>query len=132
MTNINTNDPKWCIIGQSDPFLARLIHRFAEKYDLQIQHARTGEDVMELIDRFAPVLIILELEIPGKLRGWDVTKRLKGNPQTNSIPLILCSWLNRLDALALSGEVSAFLQLPGVNYNEFAEALKITGIKIEI
>ncbi len=132
MTTINSNDPKWCVIGQSDLFLARLIQRFAEKHDMQIQHARTGEDVLELVERFAPILIILELEIPGKLRGWDVTKQLKINPQTNTIPLILCSWLNRMDALALAGEVSAFLPLPGLNYEEFAEALKIIGIKNEM
>ena len=118
-----------CIIGESDPFLARLLGRFAEKSGLRVQSARTGEEVLHLAQRDRPVLVILEPELPGKLRGWEAARALRSSDQTGDIPLIICAWLKKDEALALAGPVSAYLQKPDLHYKDFAVALAAAGVK---
>ena len=50
---------------------------------------------MAVSDR--PDIILMDLEMP-VIDGWEATRRLKGNPQTRDIPIIV------LSAHALAGE----------------------------
>ena len=128
MPNLEQTNDCLCVIAESDPFLARLLQRFAEKIGLQIQLARTGEDVLELAKR-TPALIILDPELPGKVRGWEAAQALRSASQTRGIPVIIFSWLKKLDALALIGQISAYIPKPDLSYEDFVEALKIAGVK---
>lgn len=118
-----------CIIGESDQFLASLLRRFAEKSSLRVEFARTGEELLDLLQNSSPALIILEPELPGKTRGWEATRAIRTNPQTREIPLIACAWLDREDTLAFTGPVSAYLKKPDLHYEDFAEALLVAGVK---
>jgi CheY-like chemotaxis protein len=129
MSNPDLTNKRLCIIGESDPFLARLLERFAEKSGLRVQSARTGEEVLHLGQRDRPALVILEPELPGKLRGWEAARALRASDQTRDIPLIICAWLRKDEALALAGPVSAYLQKPDLHYEEFVAALAAAGVK---
>lgn len=118
-----------CIIGESDQFLARLLQRFAEKSGLQVLFARTGDEILDLIQNNQPALIILEPELPGKTRGWEATQVIKNNSQTSEIPVIVCAWLDQEDTLALTGPVSAYLKKPDLHYEDFSEALLAASVK---
>jgi CheY-like chemotaxis protein len=122
-----TNKPL-CIIGESDQFLARLLERFSEKSGLQVQVARTGDEILELVQNTKPALVILEPELPGKTRGWEAIQAIRTNSQTGEIPLIVCTWLDKEDTLALTGPVSAYLKKPDLHFEEFAAALLAAGI----
>jgi CheY-like chemotaxis protein len=130
MSNIDQTNNRLCVIGESDPFLARLLQRFAEKSGLRIQFARTGEDVLELAQRDTPGLIILEPELPGKVRGWEAAQALRASDQTRHTLIIICSWLKKPEALALVGQVFAYLQKPDLRYEDFTAALNAAGVKI--
>src|SRR5262245_30460770 len=112
-----------CIIGESDQFLSRLLQRFAEKSGLQVQFVRTGDEILDLLQKSKPVLIILEPELPGKTRGWEAIRAIRINSQTSEIPVIVCTWLDRDDTLAFTGPVSAYLQKPDLHYEDFVAAL---------
>jgi DNA-binding response OmpR family regulator len=129
MPNSNSTNRRLCIIGESDPFLARLLQRFAEKAGMQVQPARTGDEVIELVQRDKPALIILEPELPGKLRGWEAARLLKAGTGVGDIPLLICAWLKREEALALTGPVAAYLPKPDLHYRDFAAALELAGVK---
>ena len=131
-TAMPTTTPKnkhLCIIGESDQFLARLLQRFAEKSGLRVQFARTGEELLDLILDSNPAVIILEPELPGRTRGWEAIRAIRTNSQTREIPLIACAWLDKEDALAFTGPVSAYLKKPDLHYEDFAEALLAAGVK---
>ncbi len=113
-----------CIIGESDPFLAHLLQRFAEKSGYETQVAQTGEDVLELARQLLPALLILEPELPGKVRGWEVVRSLEGVNPPSRIPILICSWMNKAEAQTLVGQISAHLQKPELRYEDFTEALK--------
>lgn len=118
-----------CVISESDPFIARLLQRFAEEIGLQTVHAQIGQDVLELVRRVKPSLIILEPELPGKMRGWDVIRCLKADPNTCAIPVIACSWLNAREVSELVGEIQGSLQKPNLHYEDFHDVLKRAGIE---
>ncbi len=124
MSNLDQANRPLCIIGESDPFLARLLQRFAEKSRFTIQVAQTGEDMLELIQQLKPALLILEPELPGKIRGWEVAQTLKDSVPPRHIPILVCSWMNKAEAQALVGQTSSHLQKPDLRYEDFTEALK--------
>jgi CheY-like chemotaxis protein len=124
MPNLDQANRPLCIIGESDPFLARLLQRFAEKSGFEVQVAQTGEDMLELIQQLKPALLILEPELPGKVRGWEVAQTLKDSVPPRHIPILVCSWMNKAEAQALVGQTSSHLQKPDLRYEDFTQALK--------
>lgn len=117
------------MIGEADPFIARLLHRFVERSGLQAVHARAGEELLELVRQVRPAVIILEAELPGKMRGWEAARALQADPQTRNIPIITCSWLEETDARVLVGEVSSHLQKPELHCDDFGAALRKAGVE---
>ena len=109
-----------CLIGESDPFVARLLRRFAEKVGVEVVLAQTGEDLLNLASTLAPDVIILDPDLPGKLRGRDMTQSLKTTPT----PIMVCSWESETCIQATYGEYAYYLQKSDLHYDEFASALK--------
>lgn len=54
------------------------------------QIAGSGEEALESVAAQPPDLMLLDLGLPG-LSGWEVTSRMKTNPATCSIPVIIVS-----------------------------------------
>jgi CheY-like chemotaxis protein len=122
---------RMCMIAESDPFIARLLQRFAEQGGLQAVQAQVGQDVLELVRQVRPLLIIMEPELPGKMRGWDVIRMLRQDRETCTTPVITCSWLSAPQVSALAGEVQGYLQKPELHYEDFVDVLKQAGIEVE-
>ena len=121
-----------CLIGETDPFVASLLQRFAETSGLQAVRVQVGQDLPELAQQLSPDVIILEAELPGKLRGWEAALALKANAATAHIPIISCSWLSKEEASALIGDAAAYLQKPELHYEDFVAALSAAGVGSEI
>ncbi len=119
-----------CLIGETDPFIARLLQRFAEESGLQTVRAQLGQNVLKLARQVKPAVIILEAELPGKIRGWEAAQALKADPDVCAVPVITCCWLNAADARALVGESVAHLQKPELHYDDFLAALRAAGVEI--
>jgi CheY-like chemotaxis protein len=63
----------------------------------EVLTAEDGEKGYEMAAAEQPDIILMDLEMP-VVDGWEATRRLKGNPQTRDIPIIV------LSAHALAGE----------------------------
>jgi two-component sensor histidine kinase len=76
--------------------------------------AGTGEETLEIAARERPDLIILDVRLPG-ISGWEVCKRLKGDPRTAAIPVVHLS-STYVDvayiAAGLEGGADAYLTQP--------------------
>jgi CheY-like chemotaxis protein len=119
------------VIAEANPFIARLLKRFAQECGLETVGAELGQQVLEQVHRAEPAVLIIDPDLPGNIRGWEVVQSLKGNPHTSSLPIITCSWLNRTEVQALVGNVGGYLQKPDLHYDDFAQALRATGVAIE-
>jgi two-component system cell cycle response regulator DivK len=65
--------------------------------DFEVLTATDGEKGCEMALSDRPDIILMDLEMT-VVNGWEATRRLKGNPQTRDIPVIV------LSAHALAGE----------------------------
>jgi len=120
---------KTCVIGEADPFIARLLKRFAAESGLQTVVAPVGQDVVELTRHVKPVVIIMEAELPGTIRGWEAVRALRADRETCNIPVITCSWLQEASVDALVGEVAGHLLKPELLYEDFEAALREAGVE---
>ena len=120
-----------CLIGETDPFVASLLQRFAETSGLQAVRVQVGQDLPVLAEQPVPDVIILEAELPGKLRGWEAALALKANAATAHIPIVSCSWLPKDEASALIGEAAGYLKKPDLYYEDFVAALSAAGVQSE-
>ncbi len=116
-----------CVIGEADPFLANLLHRFAQKAGLRVKRAQTGEAVLEFAQREKPAVVILDPDLPGKCRGWEAAQALRSGEKYAQLPLIVCTWLSAAEVDQRIGPHFAYLQKPDLHYLGFTEALEKAG-----
>lgn len=119
---------KKCVIGEADPFIARLLQRFSEESGLKAVRAQNGSELVDLVEQEKPQLIIADVELPGTIRGWQAIIALRESHEYDHLPVITCSWLKAADAQSLVGAVAGHLQKPELHYVDFLKALKVAGI----
>jgi CheY-like chemotaxis protein len=117
-----------CLVGEADPFLARLLERFGEASGLTMVRAKAGQDLLMLARALRPEVIIVEVDLPGTLRGWEAMRAVKAEAALAHIPVITCSWLTQAEARELTGDTVAHLQKPDLHYEDFTRALASAGI----
>lgn len=118
---------RMCLIGEADPFIARLLTRFGEESKLETICARTGEELLILAQQTRPDLIVLDAELPGDVRGWKAVQTLGCSPALAEVPIIVCSWLPEAEAHSLTGPVSGYLSKPDLHYADFVSVLQAIG-----
>lgn len=65
----------------------RLVSRIVEGEKHEFLTAADGLTALSMVQRERPDLILLDINIPG-LNGLELARRLKGDPNLSSIPLI--------------------------------------------
>ncbi len=123
------SDKRVCIVAEADPFLARLLLQFVAKSGFRIERAQTGKSFLELLDHRMPALIILDPELPGKIRGWEAFQKAKLKMDSCPTPVIICTWLKEDEVQALLGEPCVCLRKPELHYQDFTASLTEAGIR---
>jgi len=80
-----------------------------QEQGFEIISALDGEEGLKMIENKKPDLILLDIIMP-KLDGTSVLKKLKENPETNRIPVLIFTNLSDKETLAIS------LKFGGVEY----------------
>src|SRR6185295_15365995 len=55
---------------------------------LRVEEAENGHEALEKAFALLPDVIVMDLSLPG-LDGWEATRRLKGDPRTRHIPVVV-------------------------------------------
>ena len=78
-----------------------------------LQTAGSGEMALTMVEQEAPDLILLDVMMPG-MDGYQVVGKIKANPGTNNIPVIMLTALDDRNArmLGLSAGAEDFLTKP--------------------
>ena len=84
-----------------------------EERGFSVVTARSGDEGLRLARETRPGAILMDVSIPG-LDGWTVTERLKSDPQTAGIPVIIITAHAFPEDLALARQVGSdgFLTKP--------------------
>jgi twitching motility two-component system response regulator PilH len=67
---------------------------FLEKKGFAVLGVRSGEEAQLRLKSQKPNLILLDVILPG-LSGFELCRKLKANPETQKIPVIICSTKNK-------------------------------------
>jgi two-component system, cell cycle response regulator DivK len=68
---------------------SRFVYRLIlEKQGFEVETARTGHDGLRLARERLPNAIVMDVSLSG-IDGWTVTERLKSDPETAGIPVII-------------------------------------------
>ncbi|UCG50128.1 MAG: response regulator [Phycisphaerales bacterium] len=70
-----------------------LLQAYLEDTDCRTVSARDGIEALAAVARHRPDLILLDVMMP-KMSGFEVCKRVKADPQTSDIPVIMVTALN--------------------------------------
>jgi len=90
--------------------LLDLFERYISLTDFRVIGASTPEEGLRLAHQAAPVAIVLDILMPGT-DGWAVLKKLKSDPATAAVPVIVCSVFND-PHLAQALGAAAFIAKP--------------------
>ncbi|HEY9507639.1 MAG TPA: response regulator, partial [Gemmatimonadales bacterium] len=76
------------LLVEDEDQLRRVMKDLLEREGYSIAEARDGVQALDQVDRFAPDVIILDLNLPG-IDGYSVLTQLRSRPATRSIPVIV-------------------------------------------
>ena len=101
---------KLLLVIEDDPTFADILKGFAQKKGFRCLSTPRGENGLDLVRRYKPQAIILDLNLPG-ISGWDVLEALKNDPELRHIPVHIMSAENE-NIQAYQRGVIGFLTKP--------------------
>jgi signal transduction histidine kinase/CheY-like chemotaxis protein len=114
------------LVVEDDPPAAELLRLYLEGSGCDVAVAGDGEEGWAQACQLHPTLITLDLLLP-KVDGWDLLVRLKGEPKTQQIPVVIVSFMDqRGQGFALGA--ADYLVKP-VSREELVSALQRVGLK---
>lgn len=97
------------LIVDDNPTNLSVLSQALKSSNYKVRVAVTGEDAIAQIERIPPVLILLDIQMPG-ISGFETCRRLKANPETKNIPIIF------MTALADASSKTQGLSMGAVDY----------------
>jgi CheY-like chemotaxis protein len=83
------------LIVDDNPQNVELLQAFLESLPVKLVTAADGVEALEKVAEHKPDLILLDIMMP-KMSGFQVCKRVKGDPKTRDIQVLMVTALNEL------------------------------------
>jgi signal transduction histidine kinase/DNA-binding response OmpR family regulator len=97
------------LIIEDDPGAVRLLRTYLEGEGYRVEVATDGETGIAAAQAHAPDAIILDVLLPG-IDGWEVLRRLKGDPGLRDLPVVVVSVVDERNVAMNLGAVDYFLK----------------------
>ena len=96
--------PEKILVVDDDLDTLRLVGLMLQRQGYQISAADNGAQALTLAQSESPNLILLDVMMPG-MDGYEVARRLRANPATEAIPIIMFTAKSQVDDKVLGFEV---------------------------
>ncbi|MDO4214334.1 MAG: response regulator [Bacteroidales bacterium] len=90
---MNANNQPVVLIVDDVPLNVLLIQKMLSKQPYELRTANNGQQALDAIAAEKPDLILLDLMMPG-IDGFEVLRRVRSNPETAEIAVVILSALN--------------------------------------
>ena len=85
---------KYNVLAVDDiPLNLLLVQKMLSKLNFQFRTAANGQQALDAVAAQKPDLILLDLMMPG-IDGFEVIRRLRENPSTSDVQIVILSALN--------------------------------------
>jgi two-component system alkaline phosphatase synthesis response regulator PhoP len=76
------------LVVEDEQDVAELIRYNLVREGYEVRVAATGSDALRLAREIHPALVLLDIMVP-QLNGWEVCRRIKQDPDTRDIPVVM-------------------------------------------
>jgi len=97
---------KKILLVEDDQFLSSLLKNRLSKENVEVTHAKDGEEALSILKNLKPDLILLDLILPKK-SGFEVMEGIKQDPQLADAPIIIISNLGQPEDIQRGQELGA-------------------------
>ncbi len=87
--------PHKILIADDNPVNVELLDAYLADFAYDIETAGDGAETLEKVAAFSPDLILLDIMMP-KLSGFEVCEKLKNDPNTRGIMILMVTALSEL------------------------------------
>jgi|GEM_PF-973815 len=116
------------LIIEDDPKAAELIGEHVRGAGLSGVVAQNAEEALQLTERLRPVAITLDILMPG-IDGWAILGKLKSNPATQGIPVVIVSVDDNLNRGLLLGATDSLVK--PVSREALLKTLESRGVPVQ-
>jgi DNA-binding response OmpR family regulator len=105
--------PPKVLIAEDDPQGVELLEAYLADTGYEIRTATDGEETLRLVNQWQPDLVLLDVMMP-KISGFEVCKRLRANPTTRDIAVLMITALDQASDVerAVEAGTDEFLTKP--------------------
>ncbi len=68
--------------------IQKVVELVLAEEDFEIKSVSNGEDALNIIESFKPDIVLADIEMP-KVNGYQLCEKIKQNPKTSDVPVIL-------------------------------------------
>lgn len=76
------------IVVDDDPGLLLVVSKSLEREGFEVVCFESGDECLEKLGESRPDLILMDIMMPG-LDGWETTGKIKSDPATKDIPVVM-------------------------------------------
>jgi len=80
------------LVVEDEPLLSEMITKSLKLEGYLVESAGTGEDGLKKVKELNPDLVLLDVLLP-KIDGWEVLTRLRDDPKSRDLPIIMLTAL---------------------------------------
>jgi DNA-binding response OmpR family regulator len=105
--------PPRVLIAEDNPQGAELLEAYLGDCGYELRTAADGEEALRLVAAWQPDLVLLDVMMP-RLSGFEVCKRLRANPATRDVAVLMVTALDQVSDVerALEAGTDDFLSKP--------------------
>jgi signal transduction histidine kinase/CheY-like chemotaxis protein len=124
VTGPNIQSPRRVLVVDDDPNVADMLLQSLPESDFSLESALDGEAGLRAIEAQHPDIVLLDLIMP-YLDGFEVIERLRENPQTHDLPIIVISAreLTQVESDRLKQDVSAIMKKQGFDGEKLVDEI---------
>ncbi len=97
---------KKILLIEDDEYISSILKIHLENLGYEVLVTGSAEDGLAQLDDFSPGLILLDVILPG-MDGFDTCLKIKSDPHTKQIPVIMLTGLSTIGDIDKAFEVGA-------------------------
>jgi len=115
------------LIAAHDPWFLQLLRMYTEESGYKAVQVHEGQDVLPMIRQENPVAVLLQVDLPGHIKTWEVLKNLNRENGVCKIPVLVFTWHDQELPEEAASYVSAHLHEP-ITFETFVDTFQELGL----
>lgn len=95
------------LVCEDQDSIRRMIEALVQARGYQVTAVASGAKALDVALTSPPDLVLLDLMLPGQYDGFEVCRRLRSDPTTRAIPVVIISALDDDDSRARATQAGA-------------------------